>query len=265
MKITLFTCNQPRHLALIHSLAPVADEMFVVQETKTSFAGKRDPIHAKSLVMEDYFARMIAAERGVFGATDFTPANVRTMSVYMGDLSFFPLETFQNALHSDLYVVFGASYIKGPLVDFLVERRCINIHMGVSPYYRGSACNFWAMYDRRPDMVGSTVHLLSKGLDSGPILFHAMPRADRVDGFVLGMRAVRAAQVALTQRIKDGSIFNLLSERQNKALEIRYTRSRDFTDEVAQEYLNRLMTAEEIEKQLQQRGNDQRLKDAIFV
>ena len=71
-------------------------------------------------------------------------------------------------------MVFGSSYIKGELVDYLVKQKAINIHMGVSPYYRGCDCNFWALYDNNPHLVGATIHLLSKGLDSGPMLYHAM-------------------------------------------------------------------------------------------
>ncbi len=265
MKITVFTGNQPRHLALIRRLADVSDELFVVQETKTSFAGKRDAIHAASPVMEAYFKRVMAAESEIFGETDFSPDNVKTMSLFMGDLSFFELEVFRRALNSDLYVVFGSSYIRGALADFLVENRCINIHMGLSPYYRGSACNFWAMYDRRPELVGSTIHLLSKGLDSGPILFHALPEPAACDGYSLGMRAVRAAQIGLCNRVSDGSIFELPAQPQDKALEIRYTRSRDFTDTIAEDYMSRLMTPDEIWMALV-RGNSKRiLKNCIYI
>ena len=45
-------------------------------------------------------------------------------------------------LKSDVYVVFGSSYIKGELVDFLVKQKAINIHAGVSPYYRGTIVIF---------------------------------------------------------------------------------------------------------------------------
>ncbi len=54
------------------------------------------------------------------------------------------------------------------------KQKAINIHAGVSPYYRGTDCNFWALYDDNPHLVGTTIHLLSKGLDSGPMLYHAM-------------------------------------------------------------------------------------------
>ena len=77
-------------------------------------------------------------------------------------------------LDSDLYIIFGSSFIKGDLIDFLIEKKAINIHMGVSPYYRGADCNFWALNDNNPHLVGATIHLISKNLDSGPILFHAL-------------------------------------------------------------------------------------------
>ena len=33
--------------------------------------------------------------------------------------------------------------------------------MGVSPYYRGCDCNFWALYDNNPHLVGATIHICS--------------------------------------------------------------------------------------------------------
>ena len=79
-------------------------------------------------------------------------------------------------LKSDMYIVFGSSFIKGELANFLIKKKAINIHMGVSPYYRGTDCNFWALYDNNPHLVGATIHFLSKGLDNGPILYHAMSK-----------------------------------------------------------------------------------------
>ena len=91
-----------------------------------------------------------------------------------GDLNKCKINSLSDFLNSDIYVVFGSSYIKGDLIDFLVKKKTINIHAGISPYYRGTDCNFWALYDNNPHLVGTTIHLLSKGLDSGPILYHAL-------------------------------------------------------------------------------------------
>jgi hypothetical protein len=151
---------------------------------------------------------------------------------------------------SDHVVVFGASYIKPPLVDRLIERRAVNIHMGCSPWYRGSSTNFWAMYDRRPQYVGATIHLLGRGLDSGEILFHAFPRPAEVDPFVYGMRAVRAAHEGLAGLIASGEIARMAAVPQDRSVELKYTRNADFTDDVAAEYLSRLPSPAEMWRDL---------------
>ena len=165
---------------------------------------------------------------------------MKTIAIKSGDLNLLSDVQLGNALSSDLFVVFGASYIKGWLIDFLVDKKAINIHMGLSPYYRGSSCNFWAMYDGNPSYVGATVHMLSKGLDSGDMLFHCVPKFQDSDSlFDFTMRSVLVAQEGLVQTVKDGRIFSMSSVQQDKSLEVRYTKNNEFTDDVAREFLGR--------------------------
>jgi methionyl-tRNA formyltransferase len=253
MRITVFTSNQPRHIALIEALADVAEAVYAVQEVNTVFPGRVADFFRKSEVMQEYFQRVIAAERQVFGGPRFAPRGATQLTLKMGDLNLLDMEALRPALESDLYVVFGASYIKGPLCDFLVERGACNIHMGTSPYYRGSSTNFWALYDRRPDYVGATIHRLTPGLDSGPILFHAFPPSEAVDPFLLGMKAVKSAHAALVERIRAGDIRDIAPVVQDKSLQLHYTRAADFTDAVAREYLDRLPTPKQVQAALESR------------
>jgi folate-dependent phosphoribosylglycinamide formyltransferase PurN len=253
MRITVFTSNQPRHVALIEALAGIAEVVYAIQECNTVFPGRVADFFRKSEVMKRYFQRVMKAEEEVFGRPRFAPANVSQMPLKMGDLNLLELAALRPALESDVYVVFGASYIKGTLCDHLVEHGAYNIHMGTSPYYRGSSTNFWALYDRRPDHVGATIHRLTHGLDSGPMLFHAFPLTEAVDPFVLGMQAVKSAHTALVERIRTGEIERFEPVPQDKSLEIRYTRNSDFTDAVASEYLDRLPSPEQVFASLQQR------------
>jgi folate-dependent phosphoribosylglycinamide formyltransferase PurN len=251
MRVCLFTANSPRHLALAEKLSTVADSVHVIQECATVFPGRVEDYYRKSPVMQDYFGRVIDAEREVFGTPRFLPANVRQLALRMEDLSLAPLEMLSPALEADIIIVFGASYIKGPLVEAIIERGAVNIHMGISPYYRGSSCNFWALYDDNPDLVGATIHMISKGLDSGEMLYHVRPKQEAVDPFVLGMKAVEAAQDSLVNRIANGELNRSPRVRQDKASEIRYTRNSAFTDEVAAEYLARDRDAAWVGRQLQ--------------
>jgi methionyl-tRNA formyltransferase len=131
-----------------------------------------------------------------------------------------------------------SSVIKGWLIDELVKRTAVNIHMGVSPFYGGSSTNFWALTDDNPHLVGATVHLFSAGVDLGDILFHGGVRPDGcTDAFDLGMAAVRDAQTALVRCIEAGVVHELPAVAQDVSQEIRYNRNAEFTDEVAAHFL----------------------------
>lgn len=258
MKVSVFTGCQPRHVALIERLAGLADVVYASMEVNTLFPGRVEDFYKRSQVMQSYFERVMRAEKKEFGEARFLPPKVRVLPMKAGDLNMIEPSALREALDADLTVVFGASFIKKPLIGHLIDRRALNIHMGTSPYYRGSSCNFWALYDNRPDYVGATIHLLTEGLDSGPMLCHALPRLDegeQLDGFELGMRAVRAASDTLASLITNSGLSNLEPIPQDKTLQRRYTRNADFTDEVAAEYLTRVPSPQAIKEAICGRDN----------
>ena len=240
MKITLFSSNHQRHICLARELSKIADEVFFISEINTVFPGKVADFFNKTPVMQEYFERVLNSEKIIFGEIGFLPTNVHTLSIKSGDLNLLSREQLEQALNSDVYIVFGASFIKGWLIDFLIRNEALNIHMGISPYYRGSSCNFWALYDNNPSFVGATIHMLSKGLDSGEILFHCLPEI--IDGespFDFTMRSVSAAHFGLCRSINDRSIFTMDRIPQDKDKQYRYSKNVDFTDIVARDFLSR--------------------------
>ena len=248
MRITLFSSNQSRHLHLARQLSKEADEVFFVSEVNTLFPGQVNDFFKSSPVMKKYFSNVTSAEKKIFGDINFVPNNVRILPVKSGDLNLLSREQLYGALNSTVYIVFGSSYIKGWLVDFLLQHQAINIHMGLSPYYRGSSCNFWALYDYKPSYVGATIHMLSKGLDSGDMLFHCLPKIIEGDtSFDFTMRSVAAAHRGLADGIKRGDLLFRNRVKQNKSDEVRYTRNSDFTDKIASEFLKRNFEISELE------------------
>jgi methionyl-tRNA formyltransferase len=253
MKITVFTSNQPRHISLINKLSLISDEVFSIQECNTVVPGQVEDFFKKSQVMQDYFSKVTAAEKKFFKTKDFLNTNVRSLSIKNGDLNFLKKNELLPALSSDIYVVFGSSFIKDWLVKFLIEKNALNIHMGLSPYYRGSSCNFWALYDNKPEYVGATIHLLSEGLDSGPILYHSVPKLEKETPFEFTMKSVLAAQESLVSKIKQNEINTKEVIKQSKNEEVRYTINKDFTDQVALEFLNRKLSNKILKETISQR------------
>ena len=54
----------------------------------------------------------------------------------------------------------------------------INIHCGITPRYRGVHGGFWAIYEGRPELAGTTVHLVDPGVDTGAIVGQAAIEID---------------------------------------------------------------------------------------
>ena len=128
MKVTIFSSNQPRHLNLAKEFSIICDAVFLVSEVNSVFPGQVNDFFKKSEIMQTYFQNVIQSERNIFGDISFLPNNVRTLSIKSGDLNTLDRNQLSDALQSDVYVVFGASYIKGWLIDFLVEHRNKHSH-----------------------------------------------------------------------------------------------------------------------------------------
>lgn len=52
----------------------------------------------------------------------------------------------------------------------------INIHWGLSPYYRGMHTIRWPLLEKKLQYVGLTIHKLDSDLDTGPIIYQGRPR-----------------------------------------------------------------------------------------
>lgn len=72
-------------------------------------------------------------------------------------------------LQPDLLVCYGSSLIKGQLLEQF-EGRFLNVHLGLSPYYRGSGTNIWPMINDELDMIGATFMHIDAGIDTGRII-----------------------------------------------------------------------------------------------
>ncbi len=240
MKITLFTSDSLRHKYLVNLLSRECKKLYVVIESKSMIKSIIPERYPTNDIYEKYFKFVKAAQQKIFNIKKFPKCkkNIKHFKTKFGKLNSIKIEKISEFLNSDLYIIFGSSYLKGDLADFLVKNNAINIHAGLSPYYRGTDCNFWALYDENPHLVGSTIHLLSKGIDNGPILYHALSNV-KLSPFEYTMSAVMSAFYSLLQRIKDKSIFEIKPINQKKEKLIRYTKKSDFNEKAIIKFFNK--------------------------
>jgi hypothetical protein len=109
----------------------------------------------------------------------------------------------------DVILVYGTSLVKQPVLDFARDL-CINMHTGISPEYRGTACAFWPIVNGEFDMVGATVHECTSKVDGGMIYEIVRSKVERGDNlhkvFARAAAAGAEAYVRVVQRYLGGSL-----------------------------------------------------------
>lgn len=88
---------------------------------------------------------------------------------YIEDINSDPAIIQLNSNSYDAIVIVGSKIIKRQIVNKF-KNKIINYHNGLLPEYRGPYSEFWAIYNNEPHMIGTTIHLIDEGIDSGDIL-----------------------------------------------------------------------------------------------
>lgn len=157
-------------------------------------------------IVREHFAERDRQEERFFGArSGVRPADngcaVRRLAA--GELNSDETLRFLEAAGVDAVLVFGTNLIKSPLLDRW-PGRMINMHLGLSPYYRGTATNFYPLLNEEPEYVGATIHLITAAIDGGPILRHARPTIALDDRpHTIGCKAILAGVEAMTVSVRE--------------------------------------------------------------
>jgi folate-dependent phosphoribosylglycinamide formyltransferase PurN len=67
-------------------------------------------------------------------------------------------------------VVVNGTRIIGKETLQCVNAKFINMHAGITPLYRGVHGGYWALAENNPKLVGTTVHFVDTGIDTGNVI-----------------------------------------------------------------------------------------------
>lgn len=195
----VLTSTYLRHQYVVNVVASALDVLGVWQEQK-SF---RPELFARTAEERDVIARHFAARDAseeLFFADHHrlelqTGARLRVGAP--GIINDADNIAEMQALAPDVVLVFGTGLLRGGIISAFAGR-IINLHLGLSPYYRGSGTNFWPLVNREPEYVGATIHYLDAGIDTGPMIAHARPNMAAADGpHEVGNKAIVSGAAAL--------------------------------------------------------------------
>ncbi len=110
----------------------------------------------------------------------------------------------------EVIVVYGTMLIANRVAN-LAQKYTLNMHTGLSPYYRGDSTLFWPVYYNQKDKLGVTVHELVAEVDGGGIVSTAKVDYEKGDTeahlFAKGVKAgtaiyIDAVKAALENQIE---------------------------------------------------------------
>jgi len=135
------------------------------------------------------------------------------------------------SLRPDYLIGYGCSIIKAPMIEAF-SGRFINLHLGLSPYYRGSGTNFWPIVNQEPGFIGATFMYIDEGIDTGKIIHQIRATLYSWDTLhTLGNRLIRDAADACERLIDSSNQLASIPDDFFPQYDEKYYKNRDFTEE----------------------------------
>lgn len=201
ISLVIMTANGWRHRFFVNYLSERFNLLGVVIEEKRPLP--QGDTEKEDELIKGHFGLREKKEIEYFGKhTNINVDSERILSVQHGESNTERVFQWVKNLNPDYLILFGTSIIKDPLLSYY-HNRIINMHLGLSPYYRGAGTNFWPLVNNEPECVGATVHLATLEVDAGAILGQARPEIQIGDGsHDIGNKTIIAGARMMAQCIK---------------------------------------------------------------
>lgn len=228
-RVVIFTGNKIRHFAFCKNILSDKDiKVIKIFSEEKNLMDKHLEINEKNLINEHI------EERDNFEKKFFHPyikkkINKKTINNCNNNfLSSKELLKIIFNVNPDLIIVFGTSIIKGDIIKEY-KKKIINIHLGLSPYYKGSGTNFFPFVNNEPEYCGVTFMFLNTGIDTGKIIHQLRAKIILNDNFHLICNRLLLKMFETTKLIIKN--FNILkNKKQIKCKKFKYYKTKDFNE-----------------------------------
>ncbi len=179
MKLILFSGDHPRHLFVNQKVLEFFDESLVVIMQREELLPEPPSALDKHVekLFKLHFENRHRVEASVFGNLNAVDVfkNVNSMFIKPDELNTKRVADKVGKFNADFCFIFGVGLILEPVIDVLPKDK-INLHLGLSPWYKGGATLFWPFYHLEPQFCGSTLHQITKQADAGEIIHQCVPK-----------------------------------------------------------------------------------------
>jgi len=224
MKAIILTSNSYRHKYFTQVMSRHFEVVGIVAEPKINYYTN---IRNQSKVVQKHFDHLKKCEQQFFGNVDFAKAEL--LELERNRINDTDVVDWALQKKPDIILLFGTAILKeGWLHDF--QNRIINLHLGLSPYYRGSATLFWPFYYDEIEYVGATIHIAVAKVDAGDIIGRVRPNLEVGDDYyTINLKTMKETIDRMPMYIEDFFFNKILLVKQDLTIGRRCRRS-DFTE-----------------------------------
>lgn len=231
------TSNAQRHKFLANTVGKSANEVLVVSECKSA---TKDNVGQNASLIDEHFSLRDSTEASFFRGSD--SFKFQCLPILHKEINRRFVFDVAKQFNPDLIIVYGSYIVREPLLSLLPYGKIINIHLGLSPFYRGSGTNFWPFVNNELEYVGSTLLYIDKGIDTGDIVSHIRPNLTPEDNVhTAGCKVILSTAKVVEKLVKSIGNGNVpKAVKQWKCTPSRYYGKADFNEEILQKYYKNL-------------------------
>lgn len=220
MKLLIFAGSHRRHSSVVSRLLSLGLESLVISMSREDMLPK-PPLGLIKLDEDNFirhFKERALAEEKYFGSAETRNRNIESIQVLEKELNGAKVFEKVKQFKPSIVVIFGILLIKERLLSILPEQT-VNLHLGISPEYKGAATLFWPFYMLEPQFAGYTLHKVTSKIDAGDILYQGVPELVNDDGIHdVGAKVVIIAAEALRDLV-----IAMVEEKEIKTVQQRRT------------------------------------------
>ena len=170
MNIALFTSNYLRHRYIAAKIADSLPLRLIVTEEKSSVIEQTINYTEEDVeLIRNHFEEREVSEQLFFGKYQDFPGDIPLVVLKHGTINSESTIKLLKENEIDCILLFGTSIIRNPILD-AYQDKIINLHLGLSPYYKGTGTNFFPIVNNEFECIGATIHIATSKVDAGAIL-----------------------------------------------------------------------------------------------
>ncbi len=176
-RILVLTSDKPRHTYFVERLMESVNVVGVLREKKVE---PLDDSKIHSDVIKKHINNLAQFESKLLPSVGYSCPNTLELSV--NQVNEEDVLTWGREQQPDAIALFGTSILAKNWIETFPQR-IVNLHLGSSPRYRGSATLFWPFYNNEIEHVAATIHLATDKVDAGGILDTVALNPDQMQNY----------------------------------------------------------------------------------